>query len=266
MTQRWNRVHLGMALAGLLLTAGTAALSADTNDEDVALKTRIEARLADVVLHQPAAIEVDVQDGTVVLAGQVPTVSDRWTVERAARKVTPEVESHVRVVPKRELTTDELRTSIVRAVLNAPYYGVFDAVGVEIEDGQVRLTGSVYRPSNKTDIEERVARVVGVRDLTSAIVIQPLSRFDESLRRQCYRAIYANTAFSRLAIGPNPPIRILVDHGRITLAGSVTNTADRDLLTLLASGVPSFGPINNEVRVEKVKRPPTKKAEALVTV
>jgi osmotically-inducible protein OsmY len=257
-----------LACAGLLV--GAQARASDTQADDAQLKARVEARLANVAVHQPAKIEVTVRDGRLFLEGQVPTVADRWKIEKAARSVTRHLESRVAVEPRTELSDQELQEQITKAVLGYAYYGVFDAVGFQVQDGVVHLTGSVYRPYHKSDIEQRIALLSGVRELTSDISVQPLSPYDEALRRECYRAIYGNTVFSRMAFFPNPPVRILVSRGRVTLAGVVTKTADRDLLTILASEVPSFGPIKNEVRIEKDKpkqsQPERTEPEVLTTV
>src|SRR5262245_6022737 len=65
------------------------------------------------------------------------------------------------------------------AVLRYVHYGVFDAVGVQVQDGQVTLVGSVNQPYRKDDIERRVARVAGVREVVNEIEVQPLSFNDD---------------------------------------------------------------------------------------
>jgi osmotically-inducible protein OsmY len=242
-----NSVTLGLALAASWLLAGTASATAA---EDAALKGRIEARLGAAAFHQPAEIQVQVEQGKAVLMGSVPTVRDQWTARAAARKEVRDVEDRIQVVPRTNVSDATLQTAVEHAVLTYPYYDVFDAVGFTVEKGAVKLTGSVYQPNRKNDIEDRVARIPGIRQLTSEVRVQPASFFDDNLRWQCYRVIYGNTSFSHYAIAPDPPVRIIVENGKITLMGSVATAFDRNLLTILASGVGSFGPVKNEVRVE----------------
>jgi hyperosmotically inducible protein len=245
MTWRNRADGLALALGALGLLLGTPAAASD----DANLESRIETRLSAADFHQPANVQVEVQDGKAVLSGFVPTVHDLWTAERAARKVTKRVQDDVTVRPTNAVSDVDLGKAIERAVIRYPYYGVFDAVGFTINDGNVVLSGSVAQPYHKSDIEDRISRIVGIRALASTVEVQPLSPFDQRLRMQCYRAIYGSSVFSRLAVNPNPPVRILVTNGHVALEGVVDSTSDKHLLTILASQVPGFGPVRNDVQV-----------------
>ena len=259
-----RNIAKGLALAlssAVLLFATVAAAS-----EDTSLKNRIEARLSAADFHQPASVQVEVQNGKAVLNGSVPTVRDLWTAERAARKETKQVENGVTVHPAKAVSDAVLGKAIEKAIIGYPYYNVFDAVGFNVENGKVALSGSVYQPYHKRDIDDLVSRIAGVRALESNIEVQPLSPFDQRLRMQAYRAIYGSPVFSRLAIDPNAPIRILVANGHVTLAGVVSSSSDRQLLTILASQVPGFGPVRNEVQIESAvaKKSPARTADVVV--
>jgi osmotically-inducible protein OsmY len=83
--------------------------------------------------------------------------------------------------------------------------------------------------------------------------VQAASTFDDRLRRQLYLAIYGNENLSRYAGWANPPIRILVDRGRVTLVGYVASPVERALLGHIARGVSSFG-VQNLVKLESEER------------
>jgi osmotically-inducible protein OsmY len=249
MTWRNGNVALGLVLGAARLLSGTPASTSD----DGQVRSRIEARLASAHFGQPARVEVEVQRGKAVLSGSVPTVHDLWTAERAARKETKKIEDLVTVEPVKAVSDAELSKAITNAVIGYPYYGVFDAVGFDVQDGKVVLTGSVYQPWHKSDIDDGISRIVGMRALTSKIDVQPLSPFDERVRREAYRAIYRNSLFSRYAINPNPPIRILVAHGHLRLAGVVATGLEQTALNVIASQVTSFGRARNEVKVESAR-------------
>ena len=74
-------------------------------------------------------------------------------------------------------------------------------------------------PYKKTEIERRVARIDGVREMKSSINVLPVSQFDEDLRYRIARAIYGNPSFWNYAAMSNPPIHIVVENGRVTLTG-----------------------------------------------
>ena len=88
-----------------------------------------------------------------------------------------------------------------------------------MDDGVVTLTGKVTMPYKRTDIEKRVAKVDGVREVRNQIGVLPVSQFDDELRFRIARAIYSNSSFWNYAAMANPPIRVVVNRGRVTTAG-----------------------------------------------
>ena len=69
------------------------------------------------------------------------------------------------------------------------------------------------------ECEPRVAKIDGVRNVSDQIAVLPVSQFDDELRYRIARSIYNNSNFWNYAIMPNPPIHIVVEHGRVTLTG-----------------------------------------------
>jgi hyperosmotically inducible protein len=126
-------------------------------------------------------------------------------------------------------------------------FTIFDNVEVDVENGAVTLTGAVTMPHKREDIEKRVAKVVGVRQVRNRINVLPVSTSDDQLRYRVARAIYDNPHFWNYAIGPNPPIHIIVEHGRVTLTGVVNNEMDRVIARSLAHQFPAMS-VKNELR------------------
>jgi hyperosmotically inducible protein len=126
-------------------------------------------------------------------------------------------------------------------------FTIFDNVEVDVDNGMVTLTGAVTMPHKREDIENRVARVNGVRQIRNRIAVLPVSTSDDQLRYRIARAIYDNPHFWNYAIGPNPPIHIIVEHGRVTLAGVVNNDTDRVIARSLAHQFPAMS-VKNELR------------------
>jgi hyperosmotically inducible protein len=139
----------------------------------------------------------------------------------------------------------DIQSEVVDAVLGYIHYGVFDSVGASVEDGVVTLTGSVLQPWHKDDIQKRVARLEGVREVKNQIRVQPASIFDDRLRAQLYRQIYGPGMFERFASLANPPIHIVVERGRVTLEGVVNSEVDRMLARSIASSFQAFSVTNN---------------------
>ena len=236
------RLAAGIALA-LLACAGSAAA------DDADIRTRIEQRLEKSRLQREGDIQVDVREGRAVLSGAVTNLPARRKAEKAALKETRTVDNRLRVLPSQPMSDAHLRALAARAVLAYPYYSVFDSVALGVEDGVVTLVGSVRHPYRKAEIEKRVSSVPGVRELKSLIRVQPASMFDDQLRADLYRAIYGSDHFVRYAQWTDPPVRIVVENGKVTLTGSVNTRLEQQLLGHLARTVMSFG-VDNQVVLE----------------
>jgi hyperosmotically inducible periplasmic protein len=249
-------------MKALLLIGGAilAALPAWAGSQG--LRERVEGRLARIDF-ETGDVRVAVSGEVVTLDGTLPTVLLRRAAERAARKETKHVVSRLHVEPVERSDADVSRAA-VDVVLNDPQYGVFDAVGLEVTDGVARLVGSVRRPYLKDAIEARVAAVPGLRDLRNEIDVQPVSIFDDRLRLQLYRVIYGDSLFSTAAHWPSPPVRILVENGRVTLVGIVASSLEQTKLTALANSTLAFEVKNRVTVADKSK--PKRKGQAPPTI
>jgi hyperosmotically inducible protein len=134
---------------------------------------------------------------------------------------------------------------ISRQVLRYPHFTIFDSVNAQVEEGVVVLSGKVTMPYKVRDIEERVARVTGVREVQNDITVLPVSGYDDDLRFRISRAIYGNSNFWQYGAMVNPPIHIIVENGRVTLEGVVNSNIDRMLARSLASSFGAFSITNN---------------------
>src|SRR3954463_15549996 len=114
-------------------------------------------------------------------------------------------------------------------------FTIFDDVSAEVKDGVVTLTGKVTMPYKRSDIAKRVAKVDGVASVRDEIAVLPVSQFDDELRYRIARSIYNHSSFWSYATMVNPPIHIVVEHGRVTLTGVVQSEVDRMLARSLAT-------------------------------
>jgi len=124
---------------------------------------------------------------------------------------------------------------VAQAVDRYTQFTIFDDVNASVKDGSVTLTGKVTMPYKRDDLEKRVAKVNGVHLVVNQITVLPVSNFDDELRYRIARSIYSNSNFWNYAIMPNPPIHIVVEHGRVTLTGVVQSNVDRVLARSLAA-------------------------------
>ena len=129
----------------------------------------------------------------------------------------------------------QVAKDVAASVERYTQFTIFDDVNAYVKDGVVTLSGRVTMPYKRSDIEKRVAKVDGVRQVRDDITVLPVSQFDDELRYRIARSIYGNANFWNYAIMANPPIHIVVEHGRVTLTGVVNSNVDRMLAQSLAT-------------------------------
>ena len=242
MRRRGEATALGLALAALLAVPAAA-------DTDAETLRRIEGRFAKAGLEQNTNIAITVEDGVVRLKGIALTLPDAREAERVARKVAKNVINEIRVVPEQARSDRAILKDAEKTLSTYARYGVFDAVGLSVDSGVVRIEGFVLDIVRRREIEDRVARVAGVRDVHNDLRLQGMSQHDERLRLQLHARIYGDPMFARFAGWPEPPVRIFVDGGRATLAGTVTSELERTVLGQIANQGLAFS-VRNMVQVE----------------
>lgn len=233
-----------MAVVAVLLT-GTPALAAD----DAAILRDIEARFEKKNVAQDAEVEVAVSNGEVTLTGVATHLPASRLAEKLARKESKVVHNRIRVVIEEPVKDADIVEGIRSAILRYPRYEIFDYVEFGVRDGNVLLQGSVIHPWKKTDIESRVAEVAGIKAIENNISVQSFSQFDSDLRRSLARRIYGDPRFVQYGARSNPPIRILVDRGHVTLAGWVNSPVEKAVLGHIALSSPSFS-VKNQLNVD----------------
>lgn len=142
-----------------------------------------------------------------------------------------------------------LAREVGRAVRDYAHFTIFDDVNGRVEGGIVTLEGKVTMPYKKSELERRVGRIDGVQELKSNIQVLPVSQFDEELRIRVARAIYGNPSFWNYAAMTDPPIHIIVEHGRVTLTGVVNSEVDKAMARSLATGLGELS-VTSELRTD----------------
>jgi hyperosmotically inducible protein len=130
-----------------------------------------------------------------------------------------------------------------------PYYSVFDNLAYRVEGDTVILEGQVTRPTLKSDAENAVKSLEGVRNVVNNIEVLPPSPMDDQLRRALYRAIYGDPSLSKYSWSAVPSIHIVVKNGNVTLEGVVDNETDKNLAEIRAKSVPNVFSVKNNLQV-----------------
>jgi hyperosmotically inducible protein len=214
--------------------------------DDAVLQQKIEARLRKAGLAND--VSASVHEGRATLTGVVGSLEDRREALAAAQKEAREVEDRLALNVAARSDQAILR-DVERAILDYPNYGVFDSVAAGVQDGAVVLQGSVRQPYRKDDIEERVVRIAGVRAIDNQLRVQPLSFNDDRLRAELLRGIYGSSLFDRFEYWADPPVRIVVENGHVTLTGYVPSQVERHMAGAIARGTLAFS-VDNQLRLD----------------
>ena len=179
-------------------------------------------------------LEVAIDGNEVTLSG---SLDNFWLKSEAIRRAleVDGVETVASEITLPEGSDTSIIDGVSRAVLNYPYYTVFDYLDGRVENGVVTLIGRVTSERDKRDeVFERVAKVRGVQDVQNQIVQMSPSTADNRLRNSLAAQIFNNIHFQRFASYKNPPFRILVDRSVVILVGYVQGEIERREMETIA--------------------------------
>ena len=120
----------------------------------------------------------------VTLTGQVPTDGDKRVAEEIVRgtKGVADVVNNLQVIPemqaapadKLRVTDLEIKAAVLESILNNPDLKT-QQIKVEVNNGEVRLSGSVQTPAQKTTVESAAWAIAHVRNVDAkALTVTPV--------------------------------------------------------------------------------------------
>lgn len=156
---------------------------------------------------------------------------------------------------KRSSDLRAIEDQVYHRILMLPNYGLYDSITANVNGGTVVLGGNTISLGTRKEAERVVKRIPGVTNVVNNIRELPLSSFDDQIRRQLTVQLARTGGLSRYLQGVNPPVRLIVDRGRISLEGYVDNRGDANTMNIVAHGIPgSFGVENHLiVKNERVR-------------
>ena len=145
---------------------------------------------------------------------------------------------------------NSVEKQVYKELITLPRYGVFDHIAFQVNGSTVTLTGKVYSLGTKNQAARFVKDVPGITTVVNNIEELPPSSFDDHIRREALRS-FSNYGLSRYFWETRPDVRIIVDHGHVTLEGYVANSSDFNTLNILANGVSGVFSVKNNLVVGK---------------
>ena len=250
MTNKFLRLAGGLVLAAALLP-GALAANVAASRYDAAIESQVKNTLS----KKPAFhnVEATTEDGIVTLSGTTELYQQKLDAAKKIRHA--EHVAGVRnliEVSGAQVSDDELRQKLARKLAydRVGYAdNVFSALTLDVKNGVASVGGEVYQDLDRTSALDLVARTPGVKDVVDNVKVLPTSIFDNDVRLRTARAIYRDPMLSRYAMVPAAPIRIVVDHGHVTLYGAVDSQLDKQLAGVRANQVFGVFSVDNQLTV-----------------
>jgi len=240
---------LSTALAIGVLSMGLAAETTGAARYDEQIQARVEKQLAEKKEFRNVQAQTD--DGIVTLTGSVDIYQQKLNVAKKVRKADKVQGVHNLVAVSTNVPDDQLTAQLNRKLYydRIGFDNRFNFVTASIKDGIVVLVGETRTDVSSDSAESIAANMAGVKEVVNNIKVAPASNFDDDIRVSALRAIYRDPVLSRYAGDPASPIRIVVDHGTLSLYGTVENEMDKNIAGLRAAQVFGAFKVQNNLEV-----------------
>ncbi|MGH9486292.1 MAG: BON domain-containing protein [Terriglobales bacterium] len=199
-----------------------------------------------------ADVQVSVDDRVVTLTGSVSDLRAKMNADQNARQVQSvdgvvnRIAVHTETVPDQQLK---------REIANRLLYDrmgmgqTFNSLTLKVHNGIVTVGGNVIDYPSRDSAVDIIVATKGVKGVLDKIQVDPVSPMDDQIRLAAARAIYRNPQFTRYAIDPAHPIRIVVKNGRVTLDGVVDSNVDKSMAGSLVRSLPGVFAVTNNLVV-----------------
>lgn len=187
-------------------------------------------------------IGVAVKDSIVTLTGHVPTYMQKLKAQQAAERVKGvrgvAVEIDVRLASSAKRADDEIAARALNII--AWMADAHDAVKVVVDNGWVKLSGTVEWNYQKQEAERAVRRLSGVLGVTNNIAVRP-QIINQDIKQRIVKALSRNGELESAGI------KIEVVGSTVTLKGSVKDWRDRRAAEDAAWAAPGITEVRDEL-------------------
>ena len=190
-------------------------------------------------------IGVTAEDGVVTLTGHVGSYAEKFTAEKAAKRVkgvraiAQEIEIRF---PNDKKTSDDQIAKRGLDIIAWDSTIPKDKVQVRVQDGFVTLSGQVDWHYQRADAEYAVRKLAGITGLFNEIQVKPkVQASDVKLRIE--------NALKRNADLEASSIKVSVLNGRVTLDGKVKAWYERDLAERTAWSAPGVISVEDHISI-----------------
>jgi len=214
-------------------------------EEDLRLQQRVIDALEFDPRVEAAHIGVSVAEGIVSLSGHVRSFAEKFAAERIARQVkgvrAVAQELEVRLPSDKKLADDEIAARAVR-ILRWDQMVPGDRISVKVEHGIVTLSGDVDWGFQRSEAENDVRKLGGVRSVINNIIIVAKVSPDD-----VHATIRA--ALERNAEIEAGRITVTVSGSKVTLGGRVNAWTEREAVEHAAWSAPGVTEVEDRIEI-----------------
>ncbi len=215
-----------------------------------------DAQVQLAVLHELARdsridetdVGVEVSEGIVTLTGQVNSWSKRLAAQEAAHRV-PDVldvvnDVHVRIPGVGAPTDTEIAFEVRRSLRQV--VGLEDrSIRTTVSAGTVTLGGRLSSWEQRDRAEVAIASLKGIRGVVNQIEVAPSANVAPA---ELLDAV--EQALGRQALREARRLVLKIEHGEVTVAGTVHSASEQRAVLGALRGIPGVGRIANHLRVD----------------
>ena len=232
----------GLILATVMLSGAGLAQQAR---EDSLLASRILEEFEKDSRMPVSGISVVVLNGIVRLKGVVSTLAQKhWAEEIAYGVPGVRVVDNKLWVDRPRISDARLKKNIEEKLRSNPD-SLFMHVRVRVEDGEVRLKGTVSSWGAKYTANDILSMIPGVQKIKNDLKIRDLrNRTDDQIRRAVIKAIR-----EKIATSSEYWIKVKVVRGVVTLKGRVRSENEKRIAIQTALFVPGVADLVDKLEV-----------------
>lgn len=192
-----------------------------------------------------ASIGVAVQDGVVTLTGTVDTYAQKLEALRAAERIAKvkavACELQVRLPGPHERTD----TDLARAIANVLAWNAFvpaDRIRIAVDNGWIRLEGTVDWQYQKDAAADAVAYLTGVKGVENLVSVNPLASAG-NIKEEIVAALKRSATI----VAQN--ILVEVTNDKAALYGEVRSIPEREEAERIAWSAQGIGDVANHLMI-----------------